>query len=79
MSSLPITIIHTRRHYEQSGIRIIAKGNCVVSFIYNKEEIMQEQEFYKTINSVMEELRENSFGVRILYDMCSDKMHPWGA
>lgn len=40
---------------------------------------MQEQEFYKTINSVMEELRENSFGVRILYDMCSDKMHPWGA
>lgn len=39
---------------------------------------MQEQEFYKTINSVMEELRENSFGVRILYDMCSDKMHPWG-
>ena len=39
---------------------------------------MKEQEFYKTINSVMEEIHENCFGVGILYDMCSDKLHPWG-
>ena len=39
---------------------------------------MKEQAFYKTINSVMEELNENCFGMRILYDMCSDKLHPWG-
>ena len=39
---------------------------------------MKEQEFYKTINSVMEELHDNCFGVGILYDMCNDKLHPWG-
>lgn len=39
---------------------------------------MQGQAFYKTINSVIAELNDNCFGVGILYDMCNDKLHPWG-
>ena len=39
---------------------------------------MEEQAFYKTISSIVDDLHENAFGVRILYDMCNDKRHPWG-
>lgn len=39
---------------------------------------MEEQAFYKTINSIVDDLHENAFGVRILYDMCSDRRYAWG-
>ena len=39
---------------------------------------MKEQAFYDTINSLVAELHDNCFGVGILYEMCNNKLHPWG-
>ena len=39
---------------------------------------MSEQTFIDEINATIDNLNENLFGPRILYDMCNDKLHPWG-
>ena len=39
---------------------------------------MSEKAFIDVINETIASLNENMFGARIFYDMCDDKLHPWG-